>query len=532
MIGKFFFYLKIKKIKIKKPLNSKSFINDSTKWDDYRFYNWSGIDIFCYFSHKYITIPPLSWINASHSNGVKIIGTFIVEHQEGGQRLAEVLQSDDSMHEVAEAMVFVAKYCKFEGWLINVECNVEPTKVGRLRDFVGYLTRRIHEEIPGGLVIWYDSVIDSGILSWQNELNLRNKLFFDVCDGIFLNYTWHDINLKNTEEMIKTDPVKRLKNVYVGLDVFGRGQLAKFHSYLTVAKIKKYNFSVAIFAPGWTFQEMNVGFDIYTAQGNEIVNSNFIKRNDIFWTLLWRNFNTFGPTTLPFKTSFCLGSGKFKNRYGTQISNQPWFNLSSQEYQISIPSNDMSVSRYFDDSWDNGSCLKILNKSSAMRLFVCDFSCDQGIVFSYVVKNRCRNCDLEILLHIFDEESQKNLEVILGSEFTTANALGRKFMKNLKDHELSSVMRQIHGRGERILPETSPLNGWEIRFYYLNFDRKLSAKIVDIGVRIKTLDPKDVYETYSVLLGAINVHQANLDNDDVMDQHFAQVIFFNKINFL
>lgn len=36
----------------------------------------------------------------------------------------------------------------------------------------------------------YDSVTKDGKLSWQDQLNEHNKTFFDICDGIFVNYTW------------------------------------------------------------------------------------------------------------------------------------------------------------------------------------------------------------------------------------------------------------------------------------------------------------------------------------------------------
>ena len=77
---------------------------------------------------------------------------------------------------------------------------------------------------PNSCVIWYDAVTVEGKLDWQNELNEKNKIFFENCDAIFLNYTWKAENLdnsvKNSEDSGKKD---RKFDVFVGVDVFGRG---------------------------------------------------------------------------------------------------------------------------------------------------------------------------------------------------------------------------------------------------------------------------------------------------------------------
>ena len=45
------------------------------------------------------------------------------------------------------------------------------------------------------------------------------RCFFDVCDGIFLNYCWNEAKLERS-----ADKAGNLKTkVYVGVDVFGRG---------------------------------------------------------------------------------------------------------------------------------------------------------------------------------------------------------------------------------------------------------------------------------------------------------------------
>ena len=48
-------------------------------------------------------------------------------------------------------------------------------KVSNLCKFVEYLTLKLHEALPESLVIWYDSVITTGELKWQDQLNDRNR---------------------------------------------------------------------------------------------------------------------------------------------------------------------------------------------------------------------------------------------------------------------------------------------------------------------------------------------------------------------
>lgn len=204
-------------------------INGSKKFDDYRFYHWAGIDVFNYFSHQYITIPPLTWINVSHRNGVPVIGTIIVEYDAGKRLLDQLLHSRQDTDRYIEALVLVTKNCGFDGWLLNIECRVDHDQVPSLKAFTRQLSKRIHEEIRNGIVIWYDSVIDSGELKWQNEVNSENIDMYRGTDGILLNYCWNDSHLQRTVNILHKNQVEMAK-VYVGIDVFGRGQLAGFHT--------------------------------------------------------------------------------------------------------------------------------------------------------------------------------------------------------------------------------------------------------------------------------------------------------------
>lgn len=50
--------------------------------DAYAIWHWYLIDVFVYFSHSLVTLPPPGWINTAHRHGVKvfylILSVFLV----------------------------------------------------------------------------------------------------------------------------------------------------------------------------------------------------------------------------------------------------------------------------------------------------------------------------------------------------------------------------------------------------------------------------------------------------------------------
>lgn len=151
-------------------------VDGGRDWEDYRFYNWSVVDIFCYFSHDFVTIPTLQYINAAHKNGVKVIGTLMFEHDCGKNALTHVLNNDETMKNVADSLVNIARTIKFEGWFFDIQIDIEETQIPLLKKFVCYLNKKIHENIDGGVVIMYDSVnAKTGRNVSQKELNSNNE---------------------------------------------------------------------------------------------------------------------------------------------------------------------------------------------------------------------------------------------------------------------------------------------------------------------------------------------------------------------
>jgi mannosyl-glycoprotein endo-beta-N-acetylglucosaminidase len=64
----------------------------------------------------------------------------------------------------AKKLVEIAKFHGFDGYLMNFECEIKNTDL--LLEWLFYIREEIHKEIPGSLIIWYDSVLHDGQLKW------------------------------------------------------------------------------------------------------------------------------------------------------------------------------------------------------------------------------------------------------------------------------------------------------------------------------------------------------------------------------
>lgn len=135
------------------------------------------------------------------------------------------------------------------------------------------------------LVLWYDSVTSDGRLAWQNQLNERNRRFFDACDGIFTNYHWRESYPSNCAHEAKG----RRLDVYMGIDVWGRGTWGGggFFVDQALGKIARAGVSAALFAPGWTMEKMTPTEGKVCASKGQTwsgVEREFLVMDDEFWS--------------------------------------------------------------------------------------------------------------------------------------------------------------------------------------------------------------------------------------------------------
>jgi endo-beta-N-acetylglucosaminidase D len=82
------------------------------------------VDTLVYFSHKLVCVPPPTWTNTLHRNGVEALGTLLIEPQTGGsERLLQhtIDELGGVQFSMAKKLASIATHFGFDGWLVNIE---------------------------------------------------------------------------------------------------------------------------------------------------------------------------------------------------------------------------------------------------------------------------------------------------------------------------------------------------------------------------------------------------------------------------
>ena len=212
---------------------------------NYRYLHWARSDIFVYFSHKSLSIPPVGWTECAHRNGTMCLGTFITEGEAGIEENKHILQNGEHF---AMKLVEIMIYHNFDGYLINIESDVEDATA--MADWVRLLTVLAHSAKQNSLIIWYDSLVSTGKVRWQSVLNQENLQFMQACDGFFTDYHWKKGMPAQSAALAGHHQWK----VYTGTDVYGRGTYGGGEYSTRVGVENCQETSAALFAPGWTWE--------------------------------------------------------------------------------------------------------------------------------------------------------------------------------------------------------------------------------------------------------------------------------------
>lgn len=217
------------------------------------FTSWNKIDMFCYFSHHFIAVPPRVWIDDCARNKTLCLGTIATEHKAGEKNSNLLLHSGHQ--EMVRSCRKLAQLCVqfgFHGWLVNFESMVQHHS--DVIKFLKMLSMSCKEAIgPHARVVYYDSLDLQGRVRYQNCLNHNNKVYFDACDGIFTNYWFRE---EEVEASLVAAGEARARDVFFGVDVFARrtAYLPGPGCRSMTRYLSAQGASVAVFAPGWSLE--------------------------------------------------------------------------------------------------------------------------------------------------------------------------------------------------------------------------------------------------------------------------------------
>lgn len=160
---------------------------------------WQYTNSFVYWSGSeegLICCPTGEFTDAAHTNGVPVVATLGFPWGSGSGYAEEVdafcQKAEDGSFPVADKLLEVMDYYGFDGYFFNQEsfgCSAEIAS--RLDEMIRYMRAKC----PDILISWYDSMLPSGGVSYQNAVNSSNQRWMERSDdgsvGIneFFKYT-------------------------------------------------------------------------------------------------------------------------------------------------------------------------------------------------------------------------------------------------------------------------------------------------------------------------------------------------------
>ncbi|WP_367138349.1 MULTISPECIES: endo-beta-N-acetylglucosaminidase [Streptomyces] len=352
--------------------------------DFYALTHWAYLDELVFWGGSsgegLVLAPNAPVVDAAHRNGVPVLGTvFLPPAAYGGQLQWTrdlVRRGPDGGFPLADQLVRVARAYGFDGWFVNAETGGGDARLGAdMRDFVAYLraqgTARGKAREAGLRVTWYDAMVASGGIAWQNRLNDRNAPFFRAASSMFLNFNWDRAGLVSSGDLARSMG-RGPYELWAGIDVEARGWDTSVDWDAVVPAAGPHVASYGFYRPEWTWTSLPAG-----ARGPAA----FHARDDRFWSgqRLDPAAPEAGPwrppaasvadrstlTALPFATTFNTGHGLGWYEKGRRTGESAWNHLGLQDrlpgrrWVIRTAGPRPAVGFDFDDAWRGGSSLLV-----------------------------------------------------------------------------------------------------------------------------------------------------------------------------
>ena len=344
-------------------------------FDCYTFNYWQYTDVLVFWGGSagegLILAPNPGVITAGHRNGVPVYGTvFFPPVVYGGQIdwVLDFVQRDGDTFPVADKLIEVAEYYGFDGWFINQETAGGDSALAHdMRDLMEYI--QINSDIR---LMWYDAMIETGGIAWQNSLNINNDMFFEdggvISNEMFLNFWWSANGLRLSAEYAE-NLGRSPYELYAGVDVQANGYYTSVNWDGVFPEGESHMTSLGFYCPNWSYS-------------NSPTHEAFYERANRFWvganrdpgntetTSPWKGMAHYVPATspidtVPFVTNFNTGQGHFYAIEGEVCAEYDWSNRALQDIlptwrwvarslgSVLYPELD------WNDAFCGGSCLSV-----------------------------------------------------------------------------------------------------------------------------------------------------------------------------
>ncbi|MEM1207335.1 MAG: glycoside hydrolase [Acidobacteriota bacterium] len=329
-------------ISIMNPSTSNNPSQGSLVFDRFAFNYWQYVDLLIFWggsaSEGIILAPNPGVVDAGHRHGVEVLGTiFFPPNVFGGQLqwVRDLVQRSGNTFPVADKLIEVAETYGFDGWFINQETNGGNAALATdIRDFIRYVKANSDLHIQ-----WYDSMVESGPIAWQNQLNSLNDAFVQenggvTSDSMFLNFNWNAARLTNSRtnaQNLGRSPY----DIYAGIDVQANGYFTPVDWPALFPEGEPHRVSLGYFGTNWTYTNSANRDDFYQRANRFWVGANRDPANTTA-AGAWKGMAHYVPArssagSLPFVTHFDTGQGDLVAIDGEVRRNGPWNHRALQD---------------------------------------------------------------------------------------------------------------------------------------------------------------------------------------------------------
>lgn len=340
-------------------------------FSSYAFNYWQYATSFVYWSGSkrgQVVVPTGEFTDAAHTNGVPVMGTIFFDWNGDSSVVENFVRNYRS---VADKLIEVMEYYGFDGYFFNEETAVDYTTAGNLRSMIAYM----RQQKPNMLIGWYDSITDSGNLSYQDAVNGSNSGWVSAgVNEFFMNYNWTTQDVNTTVSTMQ-NLGKSQYEAFAGLDVQQNCMNTYFSSNYLLNNSNKLKLSLALYCPNSTMGLSGDGADFHEVERQFYVNGGDPRSTSSSgWAGMSRFFAD--HTTIisaPFVTNFNSGHGKAFYIDGVKSRDAEWSYQSVQDVMPTwtwiIDSNGQKLSGAYDfeDAYNGGSSIKFYGSLTANK---------------------------------------------------------------------------------------------------------------------------------------------------------------------